>query len=152
MDRLDLEKLFAAAIGRENEAFEFYGAAAKKVVDPSVRETFMQLAGEELGHRELLERFKYDPTMVMKISAPSADYKIAEATPLPALSVGLKPAEAIALAMKKEQHAVEFYRSLTGLSTDAGLRDIFQNLANMELGHKHRLETMFVSIGYPESF
>ena len=152
MDRLQLEKLFAVAIGRETEAFEFYDAAAKKVADRSVSETFMQLAGEELGHRELLEKFRYDPTLVMKMSAPPADFKIAEATPLPVLSTGMKPADAIALAMKKELKAVEFYLSLAQSSIDTGLRDIFRNLANMELGHKHRLETMFVSIGYPESF
>jgi hypothetical protein len=32
------------------------------------------------------------------------------------------------------------------------MKDVFNNLANMELGHKHRLETVFVDIGYPEAF
>jgi len=29
---------------------------------------------------------------------------------------------------------------------------MFENLARMELGHKTRLEHMFVDIGYPEAF
>jgi len=27
-----------------------------------------------------------------------------------------------------------------------------ENLANMEMGHKHKLENAFVEIGYPEVF
>ena len=31
-------------------------------------------------------------------------------------------------------------------------KEIFENLVNMELGHKARLENVFVEIGYPEAF
>jgi rubrerythrin len=104
-----------------------------------------------MGHKELLEKFKYDPTMVMKIEAPP-DYKVAEATELTKLSIAMKPADAIALAMKKEQQAVEFYREFRDRATERSIKDVFENLANMELGHKHRLENVFVEIGYPEVF
>ena len=88
----------------------------------------------------------------MKIAPPAADYKVAEATELPALSIEMKPADAIALAMKKEQEAVEFYRGLADGSDDAEIKKIFENLVNMELTHKNRLENVFVEIGYPEVF
>lgn len=88
---------------------------------------------------------------MMKIQAPP-DYKVAETTELPKLSIDMKPADAIALAMKKEQQAVEFYRALGESATDASVKKIFENLTNMELGHKHRLENVFVEIGYPEVF
>lgn len=152
MDKLAFEQVMAVAIRREAEAHEFYRDVAAKITDKDVQAVFTQLAAEEMGHMELLEKFRADPTMVMKISAPPADYRIAEATDAQPLSVAMKPADAIALAMKKEQQAVEFYRGLAGKATDNQTRDVFLNLANMELGHKHRLENVFVEIGYPEAF
>jgi rubrerythrin len=151
MDQQQYEIVFATAISREIEAHEFYRDVAQRAQNSDVKEVFARLAEEELGHKELLEKFKYDPTMVMQIQAPP-DYKVAEATPLPALSIDMKPADAIALAMKKEQQAVEFYRGLGEQATEQELKKVFANLANMELNHKHRLENVFVEIGYPEAF
>lgn len=152
MDKMELERVFSIAITREIEAYEFYRDISQRAQDEEVRKVFNQLAGEEMGHKDLLEKYKSDPTMVMKIRAPSKDYKVAEATELPELSIEMKPADAIALAMKKEQQAVEFYRDLADRSTDSNMKDMFHNLENMELGHKKRLENVYVEIGYPEAF
>jgi rubrerythrin len=100
----------------------------------------------------MIERFRHDPTALMKIDAPSRDWKVAEGETLPKLSTDMKPRDAIALAMKKEQQAVEFYRALSAASSDAEVKGLFDNLSRMELGHKRRLETIFVDIGYPEVF
>jgi rubrerythrin len=152
MDPLEVEKLFAIAEKREIEARDFYKNVAKKMKDTAVREIFEQLSNDEMGHYEMLTKFRHDPTMIMKISAPGKDWKVAESEKLPKLSVKMKPKDAIALAMKKEQQAVEFYRGLAGMTPDAGLKSMMENLANMELGHKRKLETIFVDIGYPEVF
>ena len=152
MEPLEFERIIGIAVERELEANKFYTQVAEKSADASVREIFSQLAREEMGHYELLEKYHSDPSMAVKVSAPPSDWKVAESQPLPALSLAMKPADAIALAMKKEQQAVEFYRQLAESSADAAVRDMFVNLANMELGHKHRLETVFVDIGYPEAF
>ena len=37
---LDIEQLFVIATQRENEAYEFYAAAARKVENPNVRAMF----------------------------------------------------------------------------------------------------------------
>jgi rubrerythrin len=47
---------------------------------------------------------------------------------------------------------MNFYRSLAEATGDAEMKNIFKNLAAMELGHKQRLENVFVEIGYPETF
>jgi rubrerythrin len=152
MDAQEIQRVFGMATQRELEANAFYLRVAGSAADPEVKKVFTQLAEEEMGHFELLERLKNDPSLPMKIAAPGQDYKLAESMELPPFSDTMKPAEAIALAMKKEQQAVEFYRGLSAGATVSGLKDIFDNLANMELGHKHRLETVFVEIGYPETF
>jgi rubrerythrin len=151
MTQQQIEEIFSIAIKREIEAHEFYQQVYERTTNADAKAVFQQLAQEEMGHKDLLEQFKHDPTMVMKIEAPP-DYKVAEATDEPQLSIEMKPADAIALAMKKEQHAVEFYRSLRDRITDSQIKGIFENLANMEAGHKHRLENVFVEIGYPEAF
>ncbi len=78
------------------------------------------------------------------------DYRVAEATETPLLSMEMKPSEAIALAMKKEQESAEFYLKLAKSAVDSKLQEIFRGLVNMELGHKTRIEELFVDIGYPE--
>ena len=152
MDKNAVEKLFSLAIKRELEAHEFYNQVATRTKNDDVKKVFAQLAAEEMQHRETLEKLQMDPTMVMKFVAPVKDYKVAEATEEPVLSIDMKPADAIALAMKKEQGAVEFYRGLAEQTEDAEMNKIFSNLVNMELAHKARLENVFVEIGYPEVF
>ncbi|EKD50063.1 MAG: hypothetical protein ACD_62C00666G0004 [uncultured bacterium] len=148
----EIEITFSLATRRELEANAFYARVAKNALNPEVKQVFEQLANEEMGHFELLERFRTDPTLPLKMTAPPQNYRLAEATPLPPFSDDMLPRDAIALAMKKEQEAVEFYLALSAGTPDAGLKDIFDNLANMELVHKQRLENVFVAEGYPEIF
>ena len=145
-------KLFSIAIAREIEANDFYAKAARTAVDASVRAIFTELAKDELAHMELLERLRADPTLPMKMHKPAVDYKVAEEVDLPMLSTDMKPADAIALAMKTEQRAMEFYAGMATNCADAELKGIFQSLADMEAGHKCRLEALFVDIGFPEAF
>lgn len=152
MNNPQIDQVFATAATRELEANEFYRGVAGRMADPAVRDIFKQLADEEMGHYELIEKFRADSTLILKIAAPVGDWKVAESEELPRLSLDMKPKDAIALAMKKEQQAVEFYQRLAASSSAAEVRDMFQNLANMELGHKRQLETVFVEIGYPEVF
>ena len=80
------------------------------------------------------------------------DYKITETQDMPTLSIQMKPAEAIAIAMKREQQATELYRSLANNAINQTIKEALENLANMEMGHKHKLENAFVEVGYPEVF
>ena len=152
MDGTQLDELLTTAIAREVEANAFYRQVAERSANPDVRSAFSELAAEELGHKNLLEGARRDPNLIKRFSAPAADYKVAEATALPTLSIDMKPADAIALAMKKEQQAVEFYLDLAARASDPELVKSLTALANMEKGHKTRLEDVFVQIGYPEAF
>jgi rubrerythrin len=152
MDKILVEQVFRIAIDREIEAHEFYTKVAASADNADVRGIFEQLSKDEMGHMRLLEKLKNDPTKMMKISAPEVDYKVAEAKEFPRLSTDMKPADAIQLAMKKEQQAVEFYRHMAELIEEPELQDMFTQLSNMELGHKHRLENVFAENGYPEVF
>lgn len=152
MDRTQLDALLNKAVAAEMEANLFYKLVAERAANPAVRQAFTELAAEELGHRDFLENVRRDPDMIRKLSAPAVDYHVAEATALPALSIDMKPADAVALAMKKEQQAVELYKNLAQSAADPELEKLLIGLANMERRHKTRLEELFVQIGYPEAF
>ncbi|HOC44213.1 MAG TPA: ferritin family protein [Thermoanaerobaculales bacterium] len=148
---LEIKSVLDLAIGREEEAFRFYSEVSGRVENPGVKEIFDQLAKDELGHKVFLQACLKDPELASKLPVPT-DYKIAEATAEPSLSIDMKPADALAVAMKKELGAAEFYQDLARSASDATLTAMFENLARMELGHKSRIEHMFVDIGYPEVF
>lgn len=149
MEQTELTKLFEMAIGREIEAYNYYKTVAERVQDDHMKEIFEDLAREEKGHEEALRKFKSDSTASVTFKAPP-DYKVAESVEFPEVTIDMKPADGIALAMKKEQQAVEFYTQLAEWCTDAAIKGHYENLAAMELSHKHRLENLFVDIGYPE--
>lgn len=152
MDQLQFEKLISVAIKREIEAYEFYRDVASRVDAPAVKKIFAELSDQEMGHRDLLEKYRMDPSVSIRFNAP-ADLKVSESVQEdPLLSIDMKPAEAIALAMKKEQQAVEFYRGLAEMTDEPEIQQTYQSLANMELSHKNMLEKVFVDIGYPEAF
>lgn len=152
MNKIDYERLFSRAIEREVEASRFYTELADIAKNSAVKESFLELAKEEQGHKEILQQYKEDPGVGERLNIPVEDFKVAQSEEFPPLSSAMRPRDAMALAMKKEQAAVDFYRVLAQSSTDKELKGIFQTLSNMELGHKHRLETMFVNVGYPEVF
>jgi rubrerythrin len=152
MSTTDIQKLFDFAIQQEIEAYKFYAAAAHKVSNPGVKQIFKELAEEEKGHENLLRHYKIDATLVGKFNALKVDYMIAETQEMPALSLDMKPAEAIAIAMKREQLAAELYKALSASAVMESEKRAFESLMVMELHHKHRLENAFVDIGYPEVF
>ena len=146
------EKVINIAIKREIEAYDFYTKVAEKLTDKGLNSIFTQLAGEEQNHRNLLESLKQDAKSHFKFENPNKDFHLAEKTELPPLSTDMKPADAFALAMKKEQQAAEFYHDLANRTEDAEIKEMCTNLAHMELQHKQKVEKAYVDVAYVESF
>ena len=152
MNETDFNKLIDFAIDQENQAYAFYTAAAEKVTNPGVKKIFQELAQDENGHANLLEMWRNNKALAEVFKIQILDYKIAETQDMPELSLALKPAEAIAIAMKKEQMAAELYKSLAENAVGQTEKEALESLSKMEMGHKHKLENVFVEIGYPEVF
>ena len=152
MTETNINKLIDFAIEQEHAAYDFYKAASEKVANQGVKKTFQELAQEEQGHANLLEMYKKNKSIEDIFKRQTIDYKITETQELPELSILMKPAEAIAIAMKRELDAANLYRVLAENATNEEEKEALLTLANMEMGHKHRLENIFVEIGYPEVF
>ena len=144
------KEILKMAVGNEVEAYEFYRDAAAKMKDPAMKKTFQELADEESGHKVLLEGYLSNEMKDMKFN-DEKDYKVAETVEAPqALSTDMAFKDAIALAMKKEQEAMEMYQQFADASEEAKQKETFLELAKMEKGHKVRLEGIYTDIAFIE--
>ncbi len=143
------KEIIKFAIAGEIEAQQFYEAAAKKINDSYLTEMFEYFAKDEKGHEKILKGILSKDT-INQYFDESTDYKIAETVDKPKLSTDMKPADAIALAMKKEEEAMKQYTDLAEACLDSSQEKVFLDLAAMERGHKLKMEKAFVDIGYAE--
>ncbi len=152
MRNLSINDILDIGIKREEESHSFYQFASEQISNKAIKNIFKELSMEELGHKELLLKFKGDPELASKLKAPEKDYKLAEKEDLPDLNESMKPADALALAMKKEQLAVEFYRDLAAEFADTEAASLCLKIADMELNHKQKLENAYTDVAYIEAF
>jgi len=146
----DAKKIIKDAIDKEIEAYTFYRGIADKVKDKILKDLFAELAAEEKKHREFLQGVVDKGVSKMKFD-PSHDYKVGDNLPTPELSVDMKPLEGLVLAIKKELEAMQMYTQLAKLATDTETQFLFTQLANMERGHKARLEDIYTNMAFPEN-
>jgi len=137
------------AIAGEIEAQEFYQAAANKVNDPYLKEMFERFVKDEKGHEKILKSI-LSTDRINQYFNESTDYKVSETVDKPRLSTDMKPADAIALAMKNEEEAMKQYTELAEACSDTKQKEVFLDLAAMERAHKLKMEKAFVDIGYAE--
>ena len=149
MKNQDLRSIIDFAVENELEAYEFYKGAAEKVEDAFLKETFQDLAKDELEHKEFLENFLESEVEEIKIKELS-DYKISETIDKPELTVEMKFSDAIALAIKNEEEAMFMYQSLAEACVDAKHEKLFIGLMEMEKMHKAKLEEIYLNVAYAE--
>ncbi len=66
------------SIQAEQNAHDFYRAAAQKVNNDALRALFSQLADDEIGHRDFLQNLLDDKSAVETIKPQKVDYHLAE--------------------------------------------------------------------------
>ena len=149
MDRKTFEEIMDLAIQNEKDAEEFYAKVAEKLTDTFMKEMFTDLASEEQKHRKTLTALK-EREALHQVFKETADYKVSETLEAPEVSDKMAPADALALAMKKEEEAMNYYANLAKECDDPALKETLLELSKMEQGHKTRLEKAFTDVGYPE--
>jgi rubrerythrin len=151
MNSEDIQKIIANAIDSEVESYTFYKSVSERVTDAGLKTLFLDLAEDEKGHREYLQGLLLRDAKEMHFVA-ARDYKVTDAMEEPKLSVDMKPIDGLVLAIKKELQAAQMYTRLAGASADAAQKGVFEQLANMEKGHKARLEDIYTNMAYPEAW
>ncbi|MBN1620755.1 ferritin family protein [candidate division WOR-3 bacterium] len=151
MNQEKYSEILKMAINNEIEAYEFYIGASQKVGNSNMKSIFSDLALEEKNHRSILENHLKNSSKPL-VFKEGPDYRVSESVELPPLNAEMKPSEAMALAMKKEEEAMNLYEDFAKVSADTEQAQTFINLANMEKGHKAKLEEIFTNMAFPEDW
>lgn len=145
----DYKKILSSAVQNEIDAHDLYLAISQKAKDNSVKKMFAELAADELQHKETLTAYLKTGAKPL-IFAKAIDYKVSETVAKPEPSVDMKFVDAVALAMKNEQEAMEMYSAMADASQDDAQRQILEALAAMEKGHKAYLEDIYNNAAFAE--
>ena len=149
MDPKEFERIMDMAIADEIEAFEFYTQVAEATASAAMKRIFRELAEEEAGHKVSLEKIR--DKELQNFSFPAVtDYGISDTVEMPKFSMQMKPADAIALAMKKEEEGMKMYTGLANAASDPEQKSVFMSLARMEAGHKAKMEDLYNQTAFPE--
>lgn len=149
MNKNEFKSIIDFAIKSEVDAYQFYKDASVKLTDQSLKDIFTELAKEELEHREFLEDFASSGMEDISLDEFN-DYKISETIDKPELTIEMNFADAIALAIKNEEEAMEMYQRLAGICLDEKQKNLFLGLMKMEQMHKAKLEDIYVNVAFGE--
>ncbi len=145
-----VDEVLDFAIEKEEEARQFYLEWAGKLENKSLREQFVQFAGEENKHKEKLQRVKsgstFKPAAKQVTDLKIVDYLV-DIVPTPEMDYQ----EALIVAMRREKASFKLYSDLAAMAQDEGLRETFLALAQEEAKHKLRLETWYEKEIYTEN-
>ena len=138
------DDILAYAIDKEKEAVEFYTDLSKKDNFASVKETFLNFAGEEQKHVALLQGMLNNKSTIDDYEIKSVpDLKISDYLVEIEYEEGMFMNDIIRLAMKREEQAVKLYNDLASMSDSAEATKVFLILVQEEAKHKLALESMY---------
>ena len=148
-DLTSLREVLELATKFEITARDFYTDLASKV-SKDMRYLVEELAAEEQEHVELfsdmLKRKDLANTLDIKVERPASDRKFSDCVHVPDLGENPDDQTVLQYALKREQIAMEQYRTLAEETEPGPLHDLFQFLANEEAEHKNELEVLYYEI------
>jgi rubrerythrin len=146
MPKLDSnDKILDFAIGREEQAHEFYLKLAEQTSDDATRVLFEEFAQEELQHKEKLLQIKNSQNTEV-LAKEVVDLKIAETLKKVEPTADMGYQEALILAMQREKEAYQMYMSLASRCEDEVLQRTLLAMAREEANHKMAFELEYDEI------
>ena len=142
MGFVTLEEVIKFAVQREDTAAQLYARAAQMTTSISARKMFEEFVQEELGHKKVFSQMD---------SAKAEQYK---ARQIPDMGISkyladieLKPdmtySQILQFAIKTEENAYQLYKAAAEATEDPQLKKTLEVFADVELGHKKRIEEIY---------
>ena len=111
--QLTLKEVLERAIQKEIESRHLYSDLSQKMTDEAAKDAFQELARQEQGHQQLLERYLHGELRGGTLSrGQTMDYKIAEHFDQQEISSDMKLKDVFLLAANREKASHELYLSL----------------------------------------
>ncbi len=130
------------AIEKEEKAMEFYQQCADRAKNQGIKQFFQEMVAEEARHRKLLQELDLAALSNLKL-AKVEDLQISDYMIDVKFHDQLTYQEALALSMKKEEKAHAFYLGWKDKCMNEKTAKLFEMLANEELKHKRKIETIY---------
>ena len=130
------------AIRKEENSMALFEEFARRAQNPGIRDFFRELAEEERKHRDMLKDLK--PFGLEDFTVEQAqDFQIADHLVDLNFADDITYQEALTIAMKKKQRAVEFYTSWRNQCIHEKTARVFEYLAEAERKEKAALEAKY---------
>ena len=134
-----IDQVLDFAMKSEQEAVDFYNQLATTMKNKEMRETFLQFAKEEVGHKARLQKIKNERLFDLSDETVQ-DLQISDYVVNVKPSPDMDYSDALVLAMKKEKAAFKLYTNLAKRTENQEIKAVFNNLAIEESKHKLRFE------------
>lgn len=152
MKQLTMEVVIDQAIAREEESWGLYEKLAGIVEDAASRDTLRFMAGEELKHKAMLQKYKSGELGTEALSLRSvADARVVEALGEPDIAGPLQHKDIFLFAAGREKAAHEFYRRMAELQPPGALQTMLYACAAEELRHKEKVEYLYCNAAFPQT-
>lgn len=148
-ENIRLRDLFRLAVMLEEEGRAFYLKMAEKASDPAVKELCLELAGEEVKHRDLIQSQldRWRQLGVHAVQWPLFLEKVKkEGFFGDPPSAGADEKEMAAYAIRQEIKSAEFYALFEKAFPDAWKRVEISRLVTEERGHEARLRAAYPGV------
>ncbi len=148
-----VDEVLDLAIQREIEAYELYYDAAQNIDNPAIRQTMLDMADQERGHRVKLENIKSGNVRwaVRRSKAePVTDLRLSDHLTAGSLDPKADYQDILLYAAKREKAAYDFYKAMVEMVDDVLVQNVFEMLASEELRHKNRLEKIYEEVVYQD--
>lgn len=142
MNLVTLEQIISFAVEREETAYRLYKRAAELSTSIASRKMFEEMAAEEAGHKEVFSRIDTDKAADHR-SIRIPDMKIAQYLVDIPFRKDMTYQEILTFAMKAEESAYKLYEAAAEATEDPKLKNVLKVFADVERGHKARIEQIY---------
>jgi rubrerythrin len=149
-----IEQILEQAIRFEEDAHSFYSGAIEMVERAHIRAALGDLAQEEVKHKERLQALLAgDTTRIIAVRKRGqiADLKLAEYLVPRPLDPKASLQDVLIVAMHRERSSHEFYSTMAEIAGEPESRALFGFLAEEELVHKNKVESLYDEVVYQDN-
>ena len=148
---LTIKSVLETAIDKEIEAQELYRNLSEQVDNTAAKEMLTTLRGVEKKHEALLRSYLNGELQGGLKAEHLVDYKIAEHFKTPPMTPDMTLDQSLLVAANREKASHELYVGLAAEHPAGQVHDLFLELAEQELDHKHRVEEFYNDVAFPQT-
>lgn len=139
---VSLEEVIKFAVEREDIAFNLYTRAAELSSTIPAKKMFEELAAEEATHKDVFSRIDADKAEHHKVCM-IPEVSIASYMADVPFRSDMTYQEILRYALITENNAYQLYKAAAGMTDDERLQKVLLSFADVELGHRRRLEAIY---------